>query len=103
MVQHPKRRRQQFVVRTAALDIKKQALVAINGMAAYCGQDYMPYLEKTCEALKQQTDISEEVYWHPDVVCEAVRTLPALAICSANYRFDEVLLSRGPFARLMTD
>ena len=80
---------QNFVVRTALLDTKRQALVALNGMASYCAQDFMPYLEQTTGILIGQVECKDDEYWHPAVVTEAMNTLAALVICSVSAHHED--------------
>ncbi len=68
---------QPFVVRTGMLDTKKAALTALGNMASYCSTDFMPYLEECFGVLKETVE-----YWHPEIIIEAIRALPGLAICS---------------------
>jgi hypothetical protein len=88
---------QNYVVRTADIDCKRQALVALHGMASYCAQDFMPFLEDTTRVVMKQVACSEDEYWHPAVVCEGFRTLASLSICSvaANHEDGKVRWVKG--------
>ncbi|GMH47012.1 hypothetical protein TrVE_jg9354 [Triparma verrucosa] len=64
-------------VTTAMLEAKKAAITALGEMANHCGQDFMPYIEKSAESLKEAS-----TYWHPTIKAEVCRGYPALVVCS---------------------
>ncbi|GMH91126.1 hypothetical protein TL16_g11966, partial [Triparma laevis f. inornata] len=64
-------------VSTAMLEAKKAAITALGEMANHCGQDFMPYIEKSAECMKKASS-----YWHPAIKAEIARGYPALVVCS---------------------
>ncbi len=71
-----------FNVRTAMMDKKKAALLALGALAEYASASYVPFLAKSLAQLAPLCD-----YWHGDIrsgVCNCLKCLVKVSISSSS-------------------